>query len=199
MYFTRAKHSDRLRRAPSATAQAGAQDSLMDYQEAYNLIEKRIESRYGIEVRISDVLDPNTGDFDGSQIAIDYDQDLEMALFVLVHLFGHTVQWNISEEFRRIGLETSAGRTEEELKAIYDYERDATRFSLALMHEAGVTDMDQWVTDWWHADWTFLEHFYRTGERFDVRSIWKAGCGEPLTALPIPDFTPQRWISRWSF
>ena len=33
---------------------------------------------------ISDVVDPNTGDFDGQTIMIDYHQDLEVALFVLV-------------------------------------------------------------------------------------------------------------------
>ena len=62
-----------------------------DYQDAFNRVELLIESRYQIGVSISDVLDPNTGDFDGTQIKIDYDQDLETALFVLVHLFGHTV------------------------------------------------------------------------------------------------------------
>ena len=171
----------------------------MDYQEAYNRIERRIEVRYGIEVSIADVLDPNTGDFDGSGISVDYDQDLEVALFVLVHLFGHTVQWNISEEFRRIGLETTPGKTVEELARIHDYERDATRYSLALMHEAGVTDMDQWLTDWWCADWKFLAHFYSTGERLDVRKLFEHGSSEALTPLPIPEFSPHRWISRWSF
>jgi len=36
-----------------------------------------VENDYGVEVTISDVVDPNTGDFDGRQILIDYDQDLE--------------------------------------------------------------------------------------------------------------------------
>jgi hypothetical protein len=62
-----------------------------DFQDAFNRVELLIERRYGIPVSISDVLDPNTGDFDGVSIKIDYDQDLEIALFVLVHLFGHTV------------------------------------------------------------------------------------------------------------
>ena len=171
----------------------------MDFQQAYNRIERRIEDRYGIDVRIADVLDPNTGDFDGARISVDYDQDLEIALFVLVHLFGHTVQWNISEEFRRIGLQTSPGKSAEELALIHDYERDATRYSIALMHEAGVTDMDQWITEWWRADWAFLVHFYETGERLDVRTLLEAGTGEPLAPLPIPEFTPVRWVSRWSF
>lgn len=152
-----------------------------------------------MDVSITDVLDPNTGDFDGARIAIDFDQDLEMAFFVLVHLFGHTVQWNISEEFRRIGRETSVGKSDEELAAIYGYERDATRYSLSLMHETGVTDLDQWVSDWWRADWLYLSHFYKTGEKLDVKALVKPGASERLTPLPIPPFTPQHWVSRWSF
>ena len=171
----------------------------MNFQDAYNRVERRIEERYGIDVTIADVVDPNTGDFDGSRISIDYDQDLEVALFVLVHLFGHTVQWNISEEFRRIGLDSTPGKSEEEMAAIYVYERDATRYSLELLHEAGVVDLDSWVSDWWRADWEFLRHFYETGERLDVRSLLVRGVGDALTPLPIPEFTPRRWVSRWSF
>jgi hypothetical protein len=62
-----------------------------DFQDAYNRVALRIDKRYGIPVSISDVIDPNTGDFDGASIKVDYDQELEVALFVLVHLFGHTV------------------------------------------------------------------------------------------------------------
>jgi hypothetical protein len=170
-----------------------------DFQDAYNRVVDLVETRYGVDVEISDVLDPNTGDFDGATIKLDYDQDLDIALFVLVHLFGHTVQWNVSEEFREIGKQTKPGKTDEELARILDYERDATRYSLMLLHEAGVLDLDQWVSDWWRADWAFLSHFYRTGERLDPRALLKANGGPPLTPLEIPEFQPHHWVSRWSF
>ena len=89
-----------------------------DFAEAYNRVERLIESRYGLPVSISDVLDPNTGDFDGLHIKIDYALDLELALFVLLHLFGHTVQWNISADARRLGLDSTPGKTAAELAAI---------------------------------------------------------------------------------
>src|SRR4051794_15240552 len=107
------------------------------FKTAYDLVERRVEDRYGVPVSISDVLDPNTGDFDGMRIQIDYDQDLESALFVLVHLFGHTVQWNISEEYRTLGADLSIGKGDQELERIYAYEKNATRYSLQLMHDAG--------------------------------------------------------------
>ena len=157
-----------------------------------------VEKTYGVEVVISDVVDPNTGDFDGERILLDYDQDLEVALFVLVHLFGHTAQWCTSDAYRKLGLDAATGKTREELAAIHEYEQGATRIGIALLHEAGVTDMDGWASDWWRADYEYLLHFYATGEKLDVRSLLKRG-GEALAPLPIPRFTPKRYASRWSF
>lgn len=172
---------------------------MTDFRAAYNLVERRIEERYGVPVSTADVLDPNTGDFDGAKIQVDYDQDLESAFFVLVHLFGHTVQWNVSDAFRELGLDSTPGKTDAQLAQIHVYEKDATRYSLRLMHDAGVTGLDQWLSDWWWADWQFLRHFYKTGERLDVKALLRPGAGELLTPLDIPPFTPTRWVSRWSF
>ncbi len=169
------------------------------FKSAYDLVVRRIEARYHIPVSISDVLDPNTGDFDGLRILVDYDQDLESALFVVAHLFGHTVQWNISAEYREVGHDLSIGKGPEQLAKIYDYEKNATRISLQLMHEAGVTDLDQWLSDWWDADWRYLEHYYKTGDKLDFRKLLEPGKATPLTPIAIPDFTPQKWLSRWSF
>ncbi len=169
------------------------------FKRAFDAVEKRIEERFGIPVSISDVLEPNTGDFDGMRILVDHDQDLDTAFFVLVHLFGHTVQWNLSEEYRTLGADLSIGKGDEELRRFYDYEKNATRYSLQLMHDAGVKDLDRWVSDWWHADWKYLAHFYKTGEKLEFKSLLEPGKGELLTPLPIPPFTPQKWISRWSF
>jgi hypothetical protein len=169
------------------------------FEDAFARVERWIERRYGVPVSISDVLDPNTGDFDGLRIAVDYDQDCESALFVVVHLFGHTVQWNTSEEYRTLGLDTAPGKSDEVLARIREYEKTATRYSVQLMHEAGVMHLDRWASDWWHADWRFLEHYYRTGERLNVRALIRPGEGELLTPLPIPEFSPTRWTSRWAF
>lgn len=171
----------------------------MTFKEAYDRVELHIEQRYGVPVKIGDVLDPNTGDFDGLQITVDHDQDLESAFFVLVHLFGHTVQWNTSAHYRELGHDLSIGKGEAVLRQIHDYEKNATRLSLQLMHEAGIIHLDQWVSDWWAADWRYLEHYYRTGEKLDFRKLLDPGKAERLTPLAIPRFTPQKWISRWAF
>src|SRR5262245_14282174 len=49
--------------------------------------------KYGFAVEYRDLEPPRTGIFDGRQIVIDPDVPFEMQCFVLLHLFGHSVQW----------------------------------------------------------------------------------------------------------
>lgn len=169
-----------------------------DFHDLYVAIGKRTE-KYGLKVETCDVVDPNTGDFDGTRILIDYVVGDELALFVLVHLFGHTVQWNTSEELRQLGMNAVNAKTEADLQKVFEYERDGTRYGIQLMHESNINDMDQWASDWFHADWQFLKHFYLTGEKIDSKELFKAGAGELLTPLEIPTFKPQKFVSRYAF
>jgi hypothetical protein len=166
------------------------------FREVFNAVEPHIERRYGIPVIIKDVPDPFTGDLDGAEIHVDYANDLENAVFIIAHLFGHTVQWNLSEYARKIGYEVQNNPTEEKLDELERYEREACRYSLQLFHDAGVRDLDQWVADFAACDFAYLRHFYKTGEKPAFRSFWKDG--QPLLEpLLIPEFHPARWISRW--
>src|SRR5262249_12307604 len=47
------------------------------FREVFNTLEPYIERRYGVPVIISDVPDPFTGDLDGSEIHVDYANDVE--------------------------------------------------------------------------------------------------------------------------
>jgi hypothetical protein len=166
------------------------------FREVFNTIEPFIEQRYGVPVAISDVPNPYTGDLDGAEIHVDYDVSIEEAVFILVHLFGHTVQWNLSEHARTIGSVVYRDPTEELLGQLEEYEREACRYSLQLFHEAGVRDLDQWLADFSGCDFAYLRHFYRTGEKRPFRSFWKDDA-PLLDPLPIPKFHPTRWVSRW--
>lgn len=163
----------------------------------FNRIERYIEERYGIPVIITDVPSPFTGDLDGAQIHVDYDEDVESALFIIAHLFGHTVQWCLSEEARLIGQQAVSNPTDAVLQRLREYEVEACRYSLQLFHDAGVDDLDQWLSDFAACDFAYLDHFYRTGEKREFRSFWRDG-QPPLQPLPIPPFQPQHWKSRWS-
>src|SRR6267154_2657904 len=49
--------------------------------------------KYGFAVEYRDLEPPRVGTFDGLRITIDPDHGFEMQCFVLLHLFGHSVQW----------------------------------------------------------------------------------------------------------
>jgi hypothetical protein len=165
------------------------------FREVFNRVERLIEERYGLPVVITDVTDPFTGDLDGSQILVDSDLEAEEALFILVHLFGHTVQWNVSARDRELGLLEVKNATEELLSQLARYEQEAARYSLQLFHDADVHDLDQWLANFAACDVAYLIHFYRTGEKRPFRSFW-SDTARSLTPLAIPLFQPTKWISR---
>ncbi len=154
-----------------------------------------IEERWGVPVIIADVANPFTGDLDGAEIKVDFDLSAEDALFIIVHLFGHTAQWNTSEAARIIGRYPGPW-TDDAIARVQAYEHEACQYSLQLFHEAGVHDLDQWLSDFSACDFAYLENFYRTGKTGAFRTFWHDG--RPLlTPKPIPAFTPQRWLARW--
>ena len=164
-------------------------------REVFNRLERLIEERWEIPVRIQDVPNPFTGDLDGEQIMVDYDLEIEDALFILIHLFGHTVQWNVSAEHRSVAFLQPITWTDEQLCAAMDYEAEACRYSLQLLREAGVDDLDQWISDFAACDSVYLMHFYKTGEKRPFRSFWRDGT--PILApLAIPEFRPTQWRTR---
>jgi hypothetical protein len=171
--------------------------SSVDFRAIFHALVERIENSYALKVNIGPVTGFYTGQFDGKEIWVDLDRDPQEAVFILVHLFGHTVQWNLDENLRLLGLGNSKV-SEEDLPRIYNYERQASQLGLALLEEVGELRLARWLSDCFGADWKFLKHFYRTGEklRFDIEE----GADEPLLQpLPIPKFIPQRWPPRGSF
>ena len=165
------------------------------FREVFDRVEAFIERRWELPVVIRDVTDPFTGDLDGAHIEVDYDQSFEDALFIIAHLFGHTVQWNTDPRARTIGMMRIEHPSDELLDEVRDYERTACRYSLQLFHEAGVFDLDQWMADFATCDSSYLMHFYRTGEKRPFRTFWQNGT-PAITPLPIPVFQPTRWVSR---
>lgn len=166
-------------------------------KEAFRATREAVQHR-NIRVYIADVVDPNTGTFNGAEIGIDYANELEMSLFVLLHLFGHTVQWNTVAAYRTIDDRVHPGAAPEVIEEARVYEHNASRYGLSLLHEAGIHDRDQWLADWSGSDWKYLSTFYATGKLPE----WAAcrSTGHPrLEPLPIPDFTPQAFHPRYAF
>jgi hypothetical protein len=165
------------------------------FREVFDMVELHLERRYELPVVITDVPNPFTGDLDGAEIRVDYDLNAEESLFILIHLFGHTVQWNLSADNREIGSRVEVNAPEPRLAKIERYERTACGYSLHLLHDLGVHDLDQWLSDFAACDLRYLMHFYRTGEKKEFRSFWRDG--EPIIdTQPIPTFQPTKWVSR---
>jgi hypothetical protein len=169
----------------------------LQLKDEFRRVRDRVEA-YGVRVYIGDVVDPNTGTFDGAEIGIDWANDLELSLFVLAHLFGHTVQWNTVPAYRTIDTRVRPGAPPEVIEEARVYEQNASRLGLQLLHEAGVTDRDQWISDWWASDWKYLSTYYATGKLPEWKSCRSAG-HERIEPMPIPPFTPRRIYSRYAF
>jgi len=168
---------------------------MTEFRDACGALTEHLRGRYGVSVEVAKIEPPLKGDLDGSRILVaDHNTD-EERLFLVAHLFGHTVQWNVSMELRRLGMTMPVKPTPEELDALEAYEREACRYSQQALHEAEVSGLDQWLADYSACDLAFLRHLYTTGERRAFRGFWKRG--QPLIEpLAIPPFTPTRWRRR---
>ena len=164
---------------------------MTDFAAAAQLVQKRIAGFYKIPIVTRDIPDPLTGDLDGAEIHIDYAVSDELCLFLLAHLLGHTVQWNTNSRMLEVGQLLKPPVPEEALGPVLDYENEAARYSLSLLREAGVTGLDQWLSDFSAADRAYLEHYYRTGDKREFELFRRTGA-PMLDALPIPAFTPVR-------
>lgn len=164
---------------------------MLDFAGAARLVQARIAGFHKIPVVTRDIPDPLTGDLDGAEIHIDYAVTEELRLFLLAHLLGHTVQWNVDPGAYKIGQLLAPPIPESALAPILEYEAQAARYSLALLHAAGVTEFDQWLADFSAGDIAYLTHYYRRGEKLDFE-VFRVTGAPLLQPLAIPEFTPRR-------
>jgi hypothetical protein len=165
--------------------------STIPFAEYCTRVEHLLKDRYAIAVITRDIPDPLTGDLDGLEIHIDYTVTPEQRLFLLAHLFGHTVQWNVDPGTFELGRQYKPPVAEALFPAILAYEHEAARYGLSLLHEAGVVDEHEWFSKYSACDQAYLVNFYRTGEKGDFQSFWPETVSL-VPPKPIPSFTPTR-------
>lgn len=154
-------------------------------------VKDRIERHYGICVLTRDIPDPLTGDLDGEQIHIDSAVTSEQRLFLLAHLFGHTVQWNLNPELFELGRQYKPPVDERLFPAIIEYELEAARYGLQLCEDAGISGIEPWFSAYTACDREYLLHFYRSGEKGDFRGYWSDSV-ELVQPKKIPPFSPTK-------
>src|SRR5688500_9350946 len=116
--------------------------------------------KYGFVIEYRDLEAPRTGIFDGLRISIDPDVDFEMQCFILLHLFGHSIQWTAPSLQGKLAALQEGVDKAAFMRALHDYEYEAARFGMQLMREVGVTDLDQWYSDFVATDWRYVEGYY---------------------------------------
>jgi hypothetical protein len=154
--------------------------------------------KHGFAIEYRDLEPPRTGVFDGLRIVLDPDVDFEMQCFILLHLFGHSVQWVApSIEHKLNALQFTSDRSQF-MQVLHDYEYEAARFGMTLMHEAGIRDLDQWYSDFVATDWRYVERYYET----DRIPPWNECVvhGQPLIQpLAIPPIQHRQVEVRFAF
>jgi hypothetical protein len=141
----------------------------------------------GFVIEYRDLEPPRTGIFDGLRIVIDPDVGFEMQCFVLLHLFGHSVQWVAPSLAAQLhALQHTADRGQF-MQVLQDYEFQAAKFGLQLLHEVGVTDLDQWYSDFVETDWRYVERYYETEQIPPWQECVVNGCAliEPVEIPPL--------------
>ena len=138
----------------------------------------------GFVIEYRDLEPPRTGIFDGLRIVVDPDVGFEMQCFLLLHLFGHSVQWVApSIEHKLKDLQHTDDKATF-MKVLHDYEFEAAGFGMQLLRDAGVTHLDQWYSDFVETDWRYVERYYETDRIPDWKTCVVSGC--PLLE-PRPD------------
>jgi hypothetical protein len=152
---------------------------------------------YGFGLAYGRLERPKLGIFDGLKLTIDPGVDLEMQCFLVLHLFGHSVQW-VAPSYRPEILGIAEEPLDEYLVALEAYERNAARFGLQLLHEAGITNLDAWFADFAETDWRYVERFYREGSIPPWESCVVRGA-RPVEPLAVPRLEPRLVETRFAF
>lgn len=156
------------------------------FQELYEAASKGLEAR-GMRVVIVDDKDgPFFGDLDGAAVYLGKSQPWENKLFTLVHLAAHNYQWAVDGRYAEIGSQLFYIPDEGLFHELMEYERDAARLSIALLHALRVFHLDMWYSRYSHCDLAFLDDYYRTGRPKALMEYWKDDV-EPFQPLPLPE------------
>jgi len=132
------------------------------------------------------------GDLDGLNIYlkhITYDEDL----FNILHMVGHSIQWNISSELRELGNVVYKNPSAKLLKKLQDYEWEANCYGYKILSDLGYGNLKKWLEDKYILDMIHLTYFYKTGNklRLITDDIMVKAYKRSLVSKEFPIITPQ--------
>jgi hypothetical protein len=153
---------------------------------------------YGFSISIKALEPPQTGTFNGLEIVLSPFNPLELQCFLLLHLFGHSVQWTAPSFRPTIESFESSLDLETFLQLLRRYESEAAQLGLQLLHQVGVTDCDQWFANFAATDWRYVERYYREGAIPPLTEC-RVTCAPLVEPKAIPPLE-HRWVDvRFAF
>lgn len=165
--------------------------------ELWSRITPRIV-KYGFAIEYRDLEAPRTGTFNGLTITLDPDVGFEMQCFILLHLFGHNVQWvspTLAPQLDDLQRTDDFARF---MHVLREYEFQAAQLGLQLLHESGVTNLDQWYSDFVETDWQYVKRFYESGQIPPWHECVAKGC-QVIEPMPIPLLEKREVAVRFAF
>ena len=154
--------------------------------------------KHGFTIEYRDLEPPRTGIFDGIRIVIDPDVGFEMQCFLLLHLFGHSVQWVAPSLEHKLGELQNTQDQKRFMQVLHDYEFEAASFGMQLIREVGVKGLDQWYSDFVATDWKYVEGYYQTGSLLDWKTCIVHDC-PMISPAPIPELRHRQVEVRFAF
>lgn len=154
--------------------------------------------KYGFVIEYRDLEPPRTGIFDGLKIIVDPDVGFEMQCFLLLHLFGHSVQWVAPVIEHKLEDLQSTKDQKRFMKVLHDYEFEAAGFGMQLIKETGVSGLDQWYSDFVSTDWRYVERYYEIGELPKWETCIVQSC-PIILPIPIPELRHRQVEVRFAF
>lgn len=148
----------------------------------------------GFRIIVTDGMDDFfKGDLDGVTI---YTSELsdEDNLFNIVHMVGHSIQWNVSDELRQLGSVIHKDPSDDLLRNLQEYEWEANCYGLEILFQLGYSNLKEWLEGKFIIDMLYLTHYYKTGEK--LREISPLALEhtfkKPLVPKVISSFTPKK-------
>lgn len=137
------------------------------------------------------------GDLDGKTIYISKRLSKEEKLFNILHLTGHTIQWNSNPKMFKLGNKLHKKPSVKLLAKLQKYEWDANRIGLSILHKAGILHLDDWLLNLVKIDMTLLTYYYKTGKKSLISQLnlypYKNKKFKPKS---IPEFTAKKLSNR---
>ena len=169
--------------------------SIRMFQEVFEKIKKVIAKRYGIATIVGPMRGGFSGDLNGVEIFINENIGWEHRLFNLLHLFGHTIQWAVRKDGYDLGYKLFNKPDQDLLVRLLQYEREAARYSAALLRQTNNEESLPWLSTYSDADVRFLEHYYKTGEIRYLHEFRRTGVAN-IRPLCVPQFSPIKKARR---